>query len=92
MTFEPFLIDVPENVLSDLHDRLARTRWPDQAPHNDPDYGIELAAVQRLCTYWREEFNWKAAQDRLNAFPQVRGTVDGTGTQAAISTVSRKRS
>ena len=82
MTFEPFLIDVPENVLSDLHDRLARTRWPDQAPHNDPDYGIELAAVQRLCTYWRDEFDWKAAQDRLNAFPQVRGTVNGTGMHA----------
>ena len=28
----PFRVEVPEAVLDDLRDRLARTRWPDQIP------------------------------------------------------------
>ena len=28
----PFRVDVPEAVLDDLRERLARTRWPDQIP------------------------------------------------------------
>ena len=79
---EAFRIDVAEDVLVDLRDRLARTRWPDAAPHNIADYGIELAAVQHLCTYWRDEFDWRAAEARLNAFGHVRTTIDGTGVHA----------
>lgn len=82
MSFESFRIDVADAVLADLRERLTRTRWPDPAPHNDPDYGIELEAVQRLCTYWRDEFDWREAEARLNAFPQIRGTIDGTGIHA----------
>ncbi len=79
---EFFRIDVADDVLVDLRDRLARTRWPDAAPHNIADYGIELQAVQRLCTYWRDEFDWRAAEARLNAFGHVRSTIDGTGVHA----------
>lgn len=82
MTLAPFRIAVADDVLVDLRDRLARTRWPDAAPHDLADYGIELAAVQRLCTYWRDEFDWRSAEARLNAFDQVRGTIDGTGMHA----------
>jgi hypothetical protein len=28
----PFRIDIPQPDLDDLHDRLARTRWPDELP------------------------------------------------------------
>lgn len=79
---EAFRIDVTDDVLVDLRDRLARTRWPDAAPHNIADYGIELEAVQRLCTYWRDEYDWRAAEARLNAFGHVRTTIDGTGVHA----------
>ncbi|GAA0413118.1 hypothetical protein GCM10009530_77100 [Microbispora corallina] len=27
---EPFAVSVPDAVLDDLRDRIARTRWPDQ--------------------------------------------------------------
>jgi pimeloyl-ACP methyl ester carboxylesterase len=82
MTLAPFRIDIPDEVLADLRDRLARTRWPDAAPLNIADYGIELEAVQRLCAYWRDEFDWRAAERRLNAFDQVKSTIDGTGMHA----------
>jgi microsomal epoxide hydrolase len=74
----PFRIDVPGDVLTDLHDRLARTRWPDQMPDTGWDYGTDLAALQGLCTYWRDEFDWRAQEERLNAWPQFATEIDGT--------------
>ena len=72
----PFRISVSDEVLSDLHDRLVRTRWPDQIPGSGWDYGTDLASVQALCAYWRDEFNWRAAEERLNAWPQFETTID----------------
>ncbi|MET1040795.1 MAG: epoxide hydrolase N-terminal domain-containing protein, partial [Acidimicrobiales bacterium] len=57
---EPFDITVPEHVLDDLKDRLGRTRWPDQIPDTGWDYGTDLAYLQELCTYWRDEYDWRA--------------------------------
>ena len=36
----PFRIDIPQADLDDLHDRLARTRWPDELPGVGWDYGV----------------------------------------------------
>ena len=73
----PFRIAVPDSVLDDLRERLARTRWPDQIPGTTWEYGSELATVQDLCRYWLDEFDWRAAEARLNAWPQFEADVDG---------------
>ena len=73
----PFRVDVPEAVLVDLRERLARTRWPDQVPGSGWDYGTDLAALQALCEHWRSGFDWRAAESRLNAFPQFTTDIDG---------------
>jgi epoxide hydrolase len=73
----PFLIDVPQADVDDLRDRLARTRWPDQLPGVGWDYGIELGVVQELAEYWRTGYDWRAAERRLNAFPQFTTVIDG---------------
>lgn len=73
----PFRIDVPEDVLVDLRDRLARTRWPDQIPGSGWDYGTDMATLQQLCEHWRTSFDWRAAEARLNSFPQFTTTIDG---------------
>jgi microsomal epoxide hydrolase len=77
MPIEPFTIDVPQSVLDDLHQRLDRTIWPEQVEGAEWDYGTELVYLQELCRYWRHEYDWRAAEARLNAFPQFLSTVDG---------------
>ena len=47
----PFRVDVPDAVLDDLRDRLARTRWPDQIPGAPWEYGTDLAYLRDLCDY-----------------------------------------
>lgn len=66
----PFTIAVPDAVLDDLRDRLARTRWPDQIPGTSWEYGAHLDAVRDLCEYWRTEYDWRAAEAELNRWPQ----------------------
>ncbi len=79
MQIEPFTIAVPDPVLEDLRDRLSRTRWPDEVAGAGWDYGSNLAYMQELVRYWRDRFDWKAIETRLNAFHHFRATVDGFG-------------
>ena len=73
----PFRVEVPEAVLEDLRDRLARTRWPDQIPGSGWDYGTDLSYLQDLCEYWRTEFDWRAQEDRFNRWPHFLTEIDG---------------
>src|SRR5437764_14704321 len=74
---EPFRIDVPDAVLDDLRDRLARTRWADQIPGSGWDYGTDEQYLQELCEYWRTSFDWRTVEQTLNQWPQWTTTVLG---------------
>src|SRR5204863_3630368 len=79
MHVEPFRIAVPDAVLADLRERLARTRFPDEIPGSGWNYGTNLAYLRELVAYWRERYDWRAAEQRLNALPQFRARVGGLG-------------
>jgi pimeloyl-ACP methyl ester carboxylesterase len=66
-------------VLSDLRERLGRTRFPDEIPGSGWGYGTELAYMKQLVPYWRDRYDWRAAEARLNVFPQFRARVGGLG-------------
>lgn len=72
-----FQIDVREPQLADLRDRLARTRWPDQLPDVGWDYGVPVGYLRSLAEYWRTEYDWRAQEAQLNAYPQFIATIDG---------------
>jgi pimeloyl-ACP methyl ester carboxylesterase len=73
----PFTLHVPQRGLDDLRDRLARTRWLDEFPGAGWAYGTSRVYLEELCRYWREDFDWRACEARLNAFGQVMTDVDG---------------
>jgi pimeloyl-ACP methyl ester carboxylesterase len=73
----PFRSETPQAVIDDLKDRLSRTRFPDQIEGTGWDYGADIAYVRELCRYWREDFDWRAAEARFNAFPQFTTEIGG---------------
>ncbi len=79
MTIEPFKVTVLEATLDDLRERLARTNWPDEIPGAAWDYGFNLAYLKELVEYWRNSFDWRAQEKRINSFPHFRATIDGVG-------------
>lgn len=76
---EPFRVEVPESVLTDLKDRLARARIPDAIEGVGWSQGTDPAYLAELCAYWRDKFDWRAAEALLNKFPQYRTEIDGLG-------------
>ncbi|MCH8813253.1 MAG: epoxide hydrolase [Gemmatimonadetes bacterium] len=73
----PFTIDIPDEVLTDLKDRLARTRLPEQSPGTGWDQGANRAYMMELLAYWEDEFDWRAQERRLNEFDQFKTVIDG---------------
>ena len=74
---DPFRIDIPQADLDDLHDRLARTRWPDELPGVGWSYGVSKDHLQELVEYWRTGYDWRSKEARLNQIPQFRTEIDG---------------
>jgi pimeloyl-ACP methyl ester carboxylesterase len=77
MQIEPFRIAVPEDVLVDLRTRLARTRFPDEIPGSGWRYGTDLAYLRELVAYWRDRYDWRAEEARLNHLHHFRARVGG---------------
>lgn len=73
----PFRIDVAEEVLDDLRDRLRRTRWPEREPVDDWSQGAPLDWIREVCTYWGERYDWRAREAALNRFSQSVTAIDG---------------
>ena len=74
---EPFTLRVPDEAIADLRDRLARTRFPDQAPGDAWAYGTDIGYLRQLVEYWHGTFDWRAEEARLNAFPQFKVPLRG---------------
>src|SRR5207237_844562 len=73
----PSRINVPNAVLADLKDRLARTRFPSEIEGAGWDYGTNLAYLKELVGYWRTKYDWREQERRLNQLPQFKTTIDG---------------
>jgi pimeloyl-ACP methyl ester carboxylesterase len=65
---EPFRIHIADEVLDDLRARLRNTRWPDQVPGIGWNQGTDLNFLQQLVSFWAHDFDWRAWEQRLNAF------------------------
>ena len=73
----PFRVDVPQDAIADLRERLGRTRWPDQIDGYGWQQGAELRAVQRYASYWANGYDWRAAEADLNRLSQFTARVAG---------------
>ena len=76
---EPFEIHVDDDVLDDLRARLDATRWPDEVDGAGWTMGSNLAYMKELAAYWRDGYDWREQERRLNALPQFRAEIDGVG-------------
>ncbi|CRL18347.1 Epoxide hydrolase [Penicillium camemberti] len=82
---KPYKISVPDESLQDLQRRLALSKFPTQleSSEQDPwDFGTPVNEVQRLIEYWKDGFDWRKAEAKLNELPQYKTQieVDGFGS------------
>ena len=82
-SLRPFRIAVPDQAIDDLRDRLKKSRWPDELDLGGEDawsFGTPRAYLEALADYWRDGFDWRAAEARINRFDQYLLAVDGLDT------------
>ncbi len=77
MSIQPFKITIAQATLDDLHERLARTLWPDEAENSGWAYGISLEYMKDVVDYWQHEYDWRTHEAALNRFAQFKADVDG---------------
>jgi microsomal epoxide hydrolase len=61
-------VAIPDTVIADLRERLSRTRLPDEPPLEPWSTGTSVAYLKGLLDYWRDGFDWRAQEAKLNAF------------------------
>ena len=88
-TIRPFCLQVPQADLDDMKDRLSRTRWANELPPDqrstEPkgpvppgwDYGVPVEHVKTMVDYWRNGYDWRRSEARLNSYPQFTTEIDG---------------
>ncbi|QLG36750.1 epoxide hydrolase [Paenibacillus sp. E222] len=77
MTVERFHIHVSDEILDDLQYRLHHIRWPDQFVDSGWERGTDISYLKSLVSYWRDHYDWRAQESRLNQFSQFRCQLDG---------------
>lgn len=82
---KPYKISVPDESLQDLQQRLALSKLGTQleSSEQDPwDFGTPVKEVRRLIDYWKDGFDWRKAEFKLNELPQYKMQieVDGFGS------------
>jgi pimeloyl-ACP methyl ester carboxylesterase len=73
----PFRIDIAQEDLDDLNHRLDRTRWAGDSPTPGWSQGVPEDYLRELVRYWRQDYDWRAAEAALNAHDQFLTTIDG---------------
>src|SRR4051812_3115103 len=79
MTIQPFTIAVPQATLDDLGERLARTRWIDEAAGSGWTHGVDLGYMKELAHHWQHTYDWRKHEAALNTFAHFKADVDGVG-------------
>jgi pimeloyl-ACP methyl ester carboxylesterase len=70
-----FTVEVSDNELTDLRDRINATRWPDR--ETDPSQGVRLETIQALADYWATDYDWRKFEKRFASLPHFITEIDG---------------
>jgi len=70
----PFTVHVPDQVLTELRERLARSRIPEDSPRR-PASGMTAAYLRELVDHWIG-WDWRAREAWLNQHPQFVAAID----------------
>lgn len=79
MNLQTFKVQIPQETLDDLQERLARTRWADEISGAGWDYGSNLSYMKELIDYWLSHFDWRAQEEEINRFGHFRASIDNFG-------------
>ncbi len=76
MRKEPFTVAIPEETLTDLRERLSKTRWPGDFANPQWEYGTNLTYLKELVDYWLHPYDWRQHEREMNTFSHYKTTIE----------------
>ncbi|WP_261333615.1 epoxide hydrolase family protein [Rhizobium leguminosarum] len=76
MRVSTYKINIDHERVDDLQRRLRSTRWPTALDADSWEDGTSLAFLKELLAYWKDHFDWRAQEARLNRLPQFIAEID----------------
>ncbi|MEW9107357.1 epoxide hydrolase family protein [Paenibacillus sp.] len=77
MNLNPFTVSIPDEEIEQLKQRLRMTRWPDEIPGAEWDYGIPISYMKDMVHYWLYDFDWRMVERHINSFSHYKAMIDG---------------
>lgn len=77
MKYESFTINVPDVAVTDLVERLKRTRLAPDFANEDWSYGTNSSYLQELLDYWSTDYDWREHEASINRFANYKTTIEG---------------
>ncbi|EAQ85536.1 hypothetical protein CHGG_09550 [Chaetomium globosum CBS 148.51] len=76
----PFQIEIPDTELEKLRTKLSLASFPDAVSFSDDSkYGTPLKDIRRLAAYWKDGYDWRKHEAKLNQLPHFTTTVEVDG-------------
>ena len=72
-----YQVDVPDEVLEDLYDRLQGARFHDELEEPRFEYGFRQSYLMEVVRDWREVYDWRKHEVVINSFPQYLTQIEG---------------
>ena len=76
---KPYQISVPDSELERLRQKLSTASFPDELDEAGWTYGAPLADIKRLTAYWKDQFDWRKAEAKLNELPNFQTPIQVDG-------------
>lgn len=76
MKYEAFKIHIPESDLTDLHERLKRTRFAPEFENETWQYGTNGIYLKELLEYWERDYDWRKHEAHINNFDNFKTSIN----------------
>ncbi|KAH8077246.1 alpha/beta-hydrolase [Cristinia sonorae] len=79
MAESSFIVSVSDAEIDYLRKKLELVRFPDELEDAGWQYGVPMDTIRRLTARWKEGFDWRAAEAKINELPQFTRDIDVEG-------------
>ncbi|XP_042330036.1 LOW QUALITY PROTEIN: epoxide hydrolase 1-like [Sceloporus undulatus] len=76
-SIRPFQVKTSEKEIQDLYQRLDQARYTPPLDGAAFNYGFNSNYLQRVVSYWRNQFDWEKQVNILNQYPHYKTTIEG---------------
>ncbi len=90
LSVKEFRINISDDVLKDLQQRLANFRFGEDLENTDFNYGFRTVYMREIADYWKTQYNWRQQEAKLNKYQHYKTKIEGIEVHFLRSRSSHK--